>query len=384
MVAALGTGTSGSVFPIGGSGLRTEWVRAYHPGRREVDRSFNINHASPDGLVVKLFFSENGRNAELENALKLTSIPKVLPYTDFFLHGESLVLAKIEPGSVPDGYRDVGIVKHRARSVESLDGEYGPAEKSDITRSLLRALTFAPLWLRKIGMFHNDIKPGNLLVSNTGRVMLTDWGSMSDDQVGTPIYSTTVYDEFNDKISTIFEHYFGSQYRDCCGTNAIKHIHQINSNWSLEFISDPILRHNMSVYRTLFWLAVHKENTFDVGVLAEAMDQCHEESPFAKPECEGRALIASRLVSLDGAWRTTLKVPKNPKPYPAKPWRGGDELLQLLTKTIPRKPSESGGRQVEEMLRALQDASVGGTPRNGWFAGAVGGFVLFLTAIAPR
>ncbi|WP_017590926.1 serine/threonine-protein kinase, partial [Nocardiopsis ganjiahuensis] len=96
---------------------------------------------------------------EAQSAARITH-PTVITIHDVFEyeHNPWVVMELVEGGSLQDTLADTGTLP--------------PHTVADIAQSLLQAVKAA----NTAGVLHRDIKPGNIMMSTDGRVILTDFG----------------------------------------------------------------------------------------------------------------------------------------------------------------------------------------------------------------
>ena len=156
--------------PVGSGGMGTVWRSYDELLRREVAiKEVTI----PPGLPTRereLLCERMLREARAAAALNhpaVVSIFDVVNYND----RPFIVMELLEASSITDIIRD--------------DGPMPPMKVAEVGLAVLGALATA----HEAGVLHRDVKPGNVLITHTGRIVLTDFGAARSPN-DTPLTST--------------------------------------------------------------------------------------------------------------------------------------------------------------------------------------------------
>ncbi len=156
--------------PVGSGGMGTVWRSRDELLRRDVAiKEVTIPPGVPARereLLCERMLRE-ARAAAALNHPAVVSIFDVVNYND----RPWIVMELLEASSITDIIRDVGPMP--------------PLKVAEVGIAVLGALATA----HEAGVLHRDVKPGNVLITNTGRVVLTDFGAARCPN-DTPLTST--------------------------------------------------------------------------------------------------------------------------------------------------------------------------------------------------
>lgn len=332
----LGDGAVASVFAI--DSFRLQWMKNLNFSKR-VDSMQSLSLPADRSLAVKVFKKDSFMRKELYKVSLMND--NIFKYTDLYVVNGFPVIAKISEDSLPEGYCEIALVKYRGTPLDKLRISKDPIT---LTRSLLKTLTFGPSWLKKSDLFHNDIKPDNLIVLRDETVVLTDFdvvdntkNSTFDDQCfGTWQYMCIM----NESTDICIKEIFGDDYieflPDNLSTQNIRNVLLVNTLDILALV-DPIARHNLTIVRTLFWILNNLGTVFDTNLLQLAIVSCHDETL--------EVMKTNELVTIDRVWAENVQRKifemnaKKPKKMPV--WRGGDNNgVCIISSTLLQSPSE--------------------------------------------
>lgn len=165
-----------------GSGGMAEVYKAYHPG---LDRYVAIKVLHPFLAGEENFLSRFQREARIVATFRH---PNIVQVYDFDIDSDDdayyMVMELIDGPSLKSRLADMG-----------QDGQKLPVEEAvGIVIALAKALDYA----HQHGMLHRDVKPANVMFTNDGQAVLTDFGisrmidtttlTASGAMVGTPAY----------------------------------------------------------------------------------------------------------------------------------------------------------------------------------------------------
>lgn len=164
-----------------GDGGMAEVYRAYHPS---LNRDVAIKFIRPEFTMDERFCTRFEREARISASL---THPNIVPIFDYGLfHGRNYLVMEYIPG--------VTLKEYLKRSYAS-----GLALTLDEIVTIITQIGEALTYIHQAGIIHRDIKPDNILITNEGRVCLTDFGvaritGLNGDQtasgaiLGTPAY----------------------------------------------------------------------------------------------------------------------------------------------------------------------------------------------------